>query len=224
VAQPKEIAVPISVLPVLDLPMPKKGGKPQKHKLPDMWAKPKPVRRVTEKSAPTADAEKTPDAIPTSEVAKEDEVAPTPEDEIVENIEDIPDTDEKVEEENLEEEGVADGEEDGDPEVDAMKARALNQYKGSLIGWFNARFHPPDSIPCEERKALKASVVANVSPDFFVTGYTIVSPSGNATFDASVKAAMDSSVGQAVPPPPTNYPEFAQSVVSTGFLGSRGCN
>ena len=40
------------------------------------------------------------------------------------------------------------------------------------------------------------AVSASVSPDATVTGYSVTRPSGNAIFDAKVRATMDAIVGQ----------------------------
>src|SRR5687767_4422024 len=87
-AKPENVALerPISVKPVLDeTPLLKLGGK-KRAKLPDMWKKQKAVPRYEEKSAPSPQAPKTPDAIPTSEVAKGDAQAPPPDAEIAKKV------------------------------------------------------------------------------------------------------------------------------------------
>lgn len=117
-------------------------------------------------------------------------------------------------------EGHKDGVKEG-TETDPLKARALGSYRGKLIGWFNSKFHvPAGQIPCEELKKLNSSVTASVSPDGTVTGFSVGKPSGNAAFDGRVQAAMQSAVGQQVPPPPPLYPELLPPSVSLSFLGS----
>src|SRR6185503_7079214 len=87
-ARPEALALekPISVKPVLDeTPLLKLGGK-KRAKLPDMWKKQKAVPRSEEKSAPSPQAAKTPDAIPTSPLAKADAQAPAPDAEIAKKV------------------------------------------------------------------------------------------------------------------------------------------
>jgi hypothetical protein len=206
--------VPIKVKPVLDdLPLLKLGGKKKmRQKLPDMWKKQPPVRRFEEKSAPSETAKDTPDAIPTSKLAEKDAEAPPPDAELAKEVDQelldaTPDS-EPVEEG----EGAPDGVKEG-TETDPLKARAVNLYLGKLIGWFTARFRPPvGEIPCEELKKLRSSVSVNVGPDRTVVSYT-AAPSGNAVFDAKVRATMDSLKGQQLPPPPPLYPDILQSTI-----------
>jgi len=218
---PPPAAIPISVKPVLDdLPLLKLGGKKVKAKLPDMWKKQPPVQRFEAASAPSPKAAKTPDAITSAPLAKLDASAPPPDAEIAKEVDQVlldagPDAAPTVEGE-----GSPDGVKEG-TEADPLKARAVSQYLGRILGWFNVRFRPPTGeIPCDELKKLSSSVAARVGPDRTVSGYSVTRPSGNAVFDARVKATMDAVVGQELPPPPPLYPDILGSTVSPIFSGS----
>ena len=148
---------------------------------------------------------------PDAEVAKEV-------DDDIEKMDASPDV-----ESNIEGEGSPDGVKEG-TETDPLKARAVSLYRAKLINWFNLKWRAPTEIPCEELAKLSAGAVANVGGDRSVAGYTLTRQSGNAVFDASVRAAMDASVGQQLPPPPPNYPDILGGTVSTGFHRSMKCD
>ncbi|HEY6728010.1 MAG TPA: TonB C-terminal domain-containing protein [Polyangiaceae bacterium] len=215
--------VPMAVKPIMDdLPLLKLGGKKVKPKLPDMWKKqaPVPVKRYEEKSAPSEKAEDKPAAIPTSKVAERDAEAPPPDAEIAKEVDQelldaTPDAAPEVEGE-----GHADGVKEG-TETDPLKARAVSMYLAKILGWFQVRWRPPTGeIPCEELKKLSTAVAVSVGGDRTVAGYSISRPSGNATFDAKVRATMDSLVGQQLPPPPPLYPDILGATVSPVFSGA----
>ena len=212
---------PISVKPVLDeTPLLKLGGK-KRPKLPDMWKKQKAIQRFEEKSAPSPQAAKTPDAIPTSELAKGDAQAPPPDAEIAKKVDDdIVAPDASTRDPEVAGEGVADGIKEG-TETDPLKGRAVSVYRARLIAWFLQRVRIKDGeIPCEELKKLTSRVSASVSPDGTVTGFSVGSPSGNGLYDSRVQAGMQSAVGQQVPPPPDNYPDILPPTLSLTFTGS----
>jgi hypothetical protein len=224
------MATPIAVKPVLDdAPLLKLGGKKVRPKLPEMWKKlaPVPVQRFEEKSAPSQKAKDEPAAVPTSSVALGDAQAPPPDAELAKQVDpDLKDIDASVaqKEPDVEGPGAQDGVKEG-TETDPLKAHAMSLYLSKVLGWFNARFKQPSEIPCEELQKLSAAVIANVAPDGTVSGYTITRGSGNATFDAKVKATMDAIVGQQLPPPPPNYPELLGSTVRPTFSGKGAkCN
>ncbi len=217
---PKEI--PIAVKPVLDeLPLLKLGGK-KRAKLPDMWKKqaPIPVKRFKEASAPSPQAEKTPEAIPTSDLVEPDAQAPPPDAEVVKEIDEQL-TDASVDvDPTVEGDGSPDGVKEG-TETDPLKARAVNLYRMKITAWFNARFRPPaGEIPCEELKKLSAGVTAMVGGDRTVASYSISSPSGNSIFDARVKATMDGTIGQQLPPPPPLYKDILGTAVYPRLSGA----
>ncbi|MGE0322382.1 MAG: TonB C-terminal domain-containing protein [Polyangiaceae bacterium] len=226
-AEPASKELPIAVKPVMDeLPLLKLGGKKMKPKLPDMWQiKPEAIKRMEAASAPSPDAEDDPTKIPESKVAEGDAAAPPPDAEIAKEVdEDIKDLDAGEVEPTAEGEGSPDGVKEG-TETDPLKARAVSLYRMKIAAWFSSRFHQPSSLPCSVVGGLRASVSATVGGDRSVSGFTITSPSGNAVFDAKVREAMQSTVGQQLPPPPKNYPDILDSTVFPVFAGdkSRSC-
>jgi hypothetical protein len=216
--------IPIRVNPVIDdLPLLKLGSnKKVRAKLPDMWKKQAPVQRMKEASAPSPHAPDRVDAIPTSSVAKGDAAAPPPDAEVVKQADELlaPDASTLDAASNMEGEGNPGGVKEG-TETDPLKARWVSEYQMKIQAWFSARFTPPaDGAPCDELKKLRCGVAANVGPDRAVAGYSITRPSGNATFDAKVKATMDSIVGQQLPPPPPLYPDILGTTVLPLFSGA----
>lgn len=230
---------PMAVKPVLD-DAPKLllgGGKQLRPKLPDAWAKkpPRPLPPDDELSAPAPDAVKEPEAIPSSAVAKAD-AAPTPADAgpleaSVEPSDAAPLTSASAEPapsaapaDSAVAAPVGSGDPDGvkdGTETDPLKARALTQYRSRLIAWFNARFHRPDGqIPCAELQRLSAGGVAQISGDGTVTSVSLTRASNHSVFDAAARAALESAVGQPLPPPPPLYPELMPKSVSTVFSGA----
>lgn len=210
--------IPIAVKPVMDdLPLLKLGGKKVKAKLPDMWQKPKLVKRYKAQNLPSEKAEKTPDAIPSAEPPEKMEEIPEDAELAKEVDEDIPETDEDVELANLPEEGAADGVVGG-TESDPLKARAISQYKMKLQLWFSGRLTIPNGMfTCEQLKTLSAGVVAQIGGDRNVAGFSIVRPSGNAQFDGLVTSTMQRTQGQVLPPPPPKYPDILESSLSINF-------
>lgn len=212
---------PIAVKPVMDdAPLLKLGGK-KRAKLPDMWKKQAPIKRFEETSAPSPFAEKTPEAIPTSPLAKADAQAPPPDAEVAKKVDqDLQLIDAAPPKAVAQGEGTPDGVKEG-TETDPLKGRAVSLYRAKIIAWFNARFRPPvGEVPCDELKKLTSRVSASVSKDGTVTGFSVNSASGNSVFDTRVQSAMQSSVGQQVPPPPPLYPDVLPPSISLSFLGS----
>jgi outer membrane biosynthesis protein TonB len=221
---PADKVIPIEVKPVLDEmpPLLKLGSKKMRAKLPDMWAKKPPIKRFEAGSAPSPKAEATKEKIPETPVVKKDKEAPPPDAAIAKKVDEQPKTDEPPpKEQNLAEEGHEDGVKEG-TETDPLKAFAVGQYRIKISGWFNARFKRPTSndIPCDELKKLRSSVVATISGERTVSGYTITKPSGNAIFDERVKSTMDAIVGGGaeLPPPPPNYSDILGTSISTAFF------
>jgi hypothetical protein len=216
-AVPKEI--PIAVKPVIDeLPLLKLGGK-KKAKLPEMWKKQAPVQRFEERSAPSAKADKSPQAIPSSKLAEIDATPPPPDAEVAKEVDQelldaTPDAAPTVEGE-----GAADGVKEG-TEADPLKAHAVSQYRAKILAWFNARFQPPSGeVPCEELKKLRASVVVQIGSERNISGYSMARESGNTVFDARVRATMDRLQGEQLPPPPPLYPDILSSSQGVTFSG-----
>jgi hypothetical protein len=221
--EPKPEPVPISVRPVLDdTPLLKLGGK-VKTKLPDIWKKQAPVQRFEEKSAPSPQAKKTPDAIPTSPLAKPDAGPPPPPDAEVAKVVDQTLTDAAPDAAaTVQGEGTPDGVKEG-TETDPLKGRAVSQYRAKLVGWFNARFSPPSDIPCEELNKLFATVTVSVGGDRSVSGFTVGHQSGNAAFDERVQSAMQGAVGAELPPPPPLYPDILGTSLSIRLARKEDC-
>ncbi|HEY2409831.1 MAG TPA: TonB C-terminal domain-containing protein [Polyangiaceae bacterium] len=215
--------MPIAVKPVLDdLPLLKLGSKKVKAKLPDMWTKQAPIQRMEEKSAPSAKAEKTPEAIPSAPVATRDAAAPPPDAEIAKVVDQpLPEAGAKTEP-NLPTEGATDGVKNG-TETDPLKARAQSLYSAKIYSWFQVRFHPPvGQIPCDVLHKLNASAQVTVGGDRVISGYTLATPSGNDVFDAKVKSMLDAMVGQELPPPPPLYPELTPGTLLRPTLSGSG--
>jgi len=98
------------------------------------------------------------------------------------------------------------------------------QYLGRLIGFFKRGFVvsglglPPDQI-----KALGVGVSVTLSGDGTVVAFTVGS-SGNATFDAAARSAMQGKVGSQVPPPPEDRPDLKRTSLSFTMTCSSSCN
>jgi hypothetical protein len=117
-------------------------------------------------------------------------------------------------------EGHAEGSPDG-TETDPLKARAVDLYRARIIAWFSGRFRVSGSgLPPEELERLRASATVTISNDRRVVGYTIA-PSGNASFDAAARAALESTVGSSIPPPPESYPDVVQASIHVTFVCRR---
>lgn len=98
------------------------------------------------------------------------------------------------------------------------------QYLGKLIGFFKRGFVVSGlGLPPEEIKGLVSSVSVTLSSDGTVTGFT-ASPSGNATFDAAVRSAMQGKVGSQVPPAPEDRPDLQRTSLSFSMTCSASCN
>lgn len=225
--QIEPIAIPINVKPVVDdLPLLKLGSKQTNQpKLPDMWKKatPTPVRRLEERSAPSAQAEENPQELPKSKLADKDHPAPTKDDEIVKEAPVQLEDKEQPDQPQLNTEGAADGSVDG-TETDPLKARAVDLYKAKIAAWFNARFKPPvDAIACDTLKGLVARVRVSVGGERAISGFALTGSSGNAIFDGKVSAFMAGIVGQQLPPPPPLYPDILESNVFP-LLSGAGAN
>ncbi len=213
--------IPIAVKPVVDdLPLLKLGSKHVKAKLPDMWTKQAPVQRFEEKSAPSAKAEKTPQAIPTTPVVTRDAEAPPPDAALAKEVDQKLADAAPKEQAALPTEGAADGVKQG-TETDPLKARALDLYRAKILAWFQVRFRPPTEIPCEELHGLNAGAQITVGPDRTITGYTVGSASNNAVFDAKVRSTLDAMVGQQLPPPPPLYPDLSPGTLLRPTLSGK---
>lgn len=224
VAPPPPQAIPIAVKPVLDeLPLLKLGGKKVRPKLPDMWKKNPPVRRLEAASAPSPKAAKTPEALPSSKLAKPDASAPPPDAEVAKEVDQVlldagPDAAPTVEGE-----GSPDGVKEG-TETDPLKARAVSAYKARLLAFLNSRFVPPSAkqagLECEEAKKLSASATVVVGSERQIASFNLTRSSGNTEFDSRVQSTLQGMVGETLPPPPPLYPDILESVLLPRYSGS----
>lgn len=211
-------AVPVKVVPVLDLdaPLLKLGGKRDKFKLPDRWVRQTPKPRVEEKAFASTKAGKTEQDIPRPEVKIADAGTPPPppDAEVAKQVDTpIEPPKDAAPAANVAEEGHEDGVKEG-TETDPLKARAVDLYRARLAGWFSSRFRVSGSgLAAEEIVKPKVRAVVQIGPDRGVQGYTLT-PSGNATFDSAARSMLDSAKGQTLPPPPENYPDVVQTQIS----------
>lgn len=211
---PREI--PIAVTPVIeDLPLLKLGSKVREQALPDMWRKPTPKKRYEDKSAPSPHADKNPETLPTNELAKSRETPAPTDAELAKRVDEDIIEEEDTKAPNMREDGHEDGVVGG-TETDPLKAFVIDQYKAKLIAWFKAGFNAPIG---EEYCDITTLITAAMGADRTVKGFNLAQPSGNATFDAKVRAHMETKVGRQVPPPPPKYPELAESVLRPKFSG-----
>lgn len=215
--------IPIEVKPVLDeLPLLKLGSKRMRAKLPDMWVKKPPIKRYEAASAPSPSAEDKVEKIPTTPLVKPSAEAPPPDAAIAKKVDEVvhPDAAPPPKQApQLAEEGAEDGVKGG-TEKDPLKAFAVSQYRAKLSAWFNVRFkYDQTKLPCEELKKLHATISAAVGPERTVLSYSVTRPSGNAAFDAQVKATMDGVVAShaELPPPPPNYADVLGTTIAVGF-------
>jgi hypothetical protein len=194
------IAVAVKVVPVLDLdaPLLKQGGKRDTLKLPDRWVKQTPKPRVEPRAIASTTATTKPPP-PDAEITKQ---LDTPVDSTVDAGTPA----------NVGQEGHADGVKEG-TETDPRKARAVDLYRARISAWFSSRFRVSGSgLGPEEIVKPRVGALVQISADRTVVGYTL-SPSGNAAFDAAARAMLDAARGEALPPPPENYPDIVQSQI-----------
>lgn len=214
----------VRVIPVMDeLPLLKLGGG-KKPKLPDMWKKKPPPEKIAKKEAfASTQAEKTAEAVPEEKVEMADAGtdAPDPDAELVKDLEVPIEQDPDASVEAPEGEGHVAGDERG-TEVDPLKARAVDQYRARVSGFFSSRFRVSGSgLPEEQLTSIRVSGSVTLS-GLTVTGFSI-NPSGNPTFDAAATSALQSTVGSSIPPPPENYPDMGVgSSFSVSFYCGKG--
>lgn len=93
---------------------------------------------------------------------------------------------------------------DGKEGAKGPPGAGLGRYKGMLSGWFAARIAVAGGGGGEAHQALRAVVAITIAPDRRITGFSVVTPSGNAAYDARINGRMQSIVasGATVPPPP----------------------
>jgi hypothetical protein len=217
---------PVRVIPVLDedAPILKLGGK--KPKLPDAWVKKTPQKLEEKQAFVSTKAEKTAEAVPDKElkVADAGTKPPDPDADLVKDqetpIEEVADAGEQA----FAQEGHAAGDEKG-TETDPLKARAIDQYRARVASFFSSRFRVAGSgLPEEQLTSIRVGATVQLSGTN-VTGFSI-SPSGNPAFDAAAQAALQSTVGSSIPPPPENYPDLGvgSSFSVTFYCGKGRCD
>jgi hypothetical protein len=214
-------SVPVKVVPVLDLdtPLLKLGGKRDRMKLPDRWVRQTPTPRVEEKAFVSPKAGKTEQDVPPKEmkIADAGTESPPPDAEVAKQVDtEMPPVADAGPAANVDEEGHKDGVAEG-TEADPLKARAVDLYLARIAGWFSSRFRVSGSgLPPDEMTKYKPRAVIVLSEGRMVS-YTLT-PSGNAKFDAAATATLEGAKGQALPPPPENYPDMGQKQVSVTFV------
>jgi hypothetical protein len=218
----KAAGAPVKVIPVLDMDVPllKLGGTPDARKLPDRWVKKSAKARAEHKAQVSTAAAKTEDAIPPPDlpVAPKATPPPPPDAELTKQVDTpIVPTAAPAPPSNVPVAGHQDGSAEG-TETDPLKARAVDLYRARIVAWFSGRFRVTGSgLPAEELLKYRVGATVEISADRTVAGYTLT-PSGNATFDAAARAALDGARGQSLPPPPDNYPDIVQSRIHLTFV------
>jgi hypothetical protein len=215
-------ALPVKIVPVLDLdsPLLKLGGKPDHARLPDRWVRRRPVPRVAQKAFVSTKAGKTEHDLPPPDVPIADagaKVSP-PEAEVTKQVDtpfsSVVDAGAPA---NVDQVGHADGVTEG-TETDPLKARAVDVYRAKIAAWFSSRFGVHGSgLDRAELQRIRVHAVVQIGAGHLVAGYTL-SPSGNAAFNEAARAALEGAKGQAIPPPPENYPDVEQSQIHITFV------
>jgi hypothetical protein len=215
-------ARPVRVTPVLDLdaPLLKLGGVRNPARLPDRWVRQTPKPRAEQRAFVSTKAGKTEHDAPAPEVkvATSAQRPPSPDAEVAKQVDApvavVADAGPPA---NVDVKGHADGVKEG-TELDPLKARAVDLYRAKIAAWFSSRFRVSGS-GLDKASLLRYRVSATVSigADRSVSGFTVV-PSGNATFDAAARGALEGARGQTIPPPPENYPDVAQSQINVTFV------
>ena len=208
--------IAVSITPVLKL------GTKSPSRLPPAWQRTKPVPTKAKAALPSPEAEKTPEAIPKTSVV-DAAVAPV----VVVDAAAVerPDLTAHAEHEDA---GAApsvasvEGSEQGSvkgTETDPLKARAADRYRDELAAWFSSRFHIQGKVPFDTLKTLHATARVTVTADRKVGGFSLVSPSGDPTFDGEVQATLEriQSSGVELPAPPEMYPEMLGTARDVGF-------
>ncbi len=215
-------ALPVRVTPVLDLdaPLLKLGGKRDTARLPDRWVRQAPRPRVEQRVFASTKAGKSERDAPPQEVkmAAADTRPPPPDAEIARQVDTpvaaVVDAGAPA---NVDQVGHADGVKEG-TETDPLKARAVDIYRAKIAAWFSSRFRVSGSgLGKDELVKVRVSATVTLGADRTVSGYTVV-PSGNAVFDRAAHATLEGSRGQALPPPPENYPDVAQTRINVTFV------
>jgi outer membrane biosynthesis protein TonB len=183
------------------------------------WQRKKPVASKSQGALPSPQAEKTPESIPSTNVP-DAAVAPV----VVVDAGAVvqPNTTDTLDAAVAQTASSTPGSEQGastGTETDPLKARAADMYRAQLASWFVSRFNIKGKIPFDKLKTLHATAVVTVTPDRRVGSFSVVTPSGDPTFDAEVKATLSSiqSGGAELPAPPPNYPDMLGKSLPVGF-------
>ena len=207
--------IAVSITPVLKL------GSKNPDKVPKQWQRKKPAAAKTEPAAlPSPQAQKTPEAIPTTNVP-DASVAPRAEPDAATSTQPnptAPSDDAGAVATAASTQGSEQGAANG-TETDPLKARAADMYRAQLAAWFASRFAIRGKIPFDTLKTLHASAVVTVTADRRVGSFSVVRPSGNATFDAEVQATLSriQGGGAELPAPPPMYPDMLGQSLPVGF-------
>jgi outer membrane biosynthesis protein TonB len=205
--------IAVSITPVLKL------GTKNPTKLPTQWQRKQPVAAKTEPAAlPSPQASKTPEAIPKNNVP-DAAVAPTVVDAAAPEQ---PSTTAPVDGGAVATASSVQGSEQGSAggtETDPLKARAADMYRAQLASWFAAHFQIRGKLPFDKLKTLHATATVTVTGGRKVGSFSVVRPSGDATFDAEVQATLAriQSSGAELPAPPPMYPDMLGQSLPVGF-------
>jgi hypothetical protein len=205
--------IAVSITPVLKL------GTKDPQRVPTQWARKKPVAAKSEPAAlPSPQAEKTLEAIPKTNVP-DASVAPTVVDA---GAREQPNTTAAVDAGSVATASSTQGSEQGaanGTETDPLKARAADMYRAQLASWFASRFQIRGKIPFDKLKGLHSAAMVTVTPDRKVGSFSVVRPSGDATFDAEVQATLAriQGSGAELPAPPPMYPDMLGQSLPVGF-------
>lgn len=214
-----ERAVRVVAVTDTDVPLLALGGKRDPRTLPDRRVEEQPSQRIERKAFVSPKAGKAEADIPPPEVAIADAgTEPPPPDASVALRVDTPiEPSDAGAVANVDRPGSSDGV-NGGTETDPLKARAVDLYRGRIASWFSRRFRVSGSgLSQADLVRYRVSATVDVGPDRAVTGYSLV-PSGNASFDAAARAALEGAKGQSIPPPPENYPDVVQRRINVTFV------
>jgi hypothetical protein len=91
-------------------------------------------------------------------------------------------------------------------------------YRAQLAAWFAARFDIRGKVPFDKLKTLHATAVVSITGDRRVGSFSVTG-SGDATFDAEVRATLSriQSSGAELPGPPPLYPDMLGKSLPVGF-------
>src|SRR5262249_31161585 len=107
---------------------------------------------------------------------------------------------------------------------DARKVTASKVFRGRIIGWLQQGFRVSGTgLSADALQALRTSVRIDTT-DRRMKGYAIMKPSGNAAFDAAVRAHLDGLVGHDMPPPPEGFDLEIPNPLHVDFACSKACN